>query len=216
MTRWRCRRYQSWLVDLADGVLAAAQRQQLAQHLATCPACQGDLEALQELPALLGTSAIPDPGDAFWLQQRQAISRTIGNLREPHRGWSLEWVRLTLQFSPWRHRIAATAALILALTVYRMAAPPSGPGPSAIATQLAQLDTDVLFTLADLAQAVAAPDDALNYTPRAGEMALATLAARDLIGAHSVARVPDETEMSDTELDGMDELIGGGTAADEA
>ncbi len=217
MTRWRCRRYQAWLVDYTDGVLEASRQPQLERHLGRCSACHADWEALRNLPAALSTSTVPDPGDAFWLQQRQAIGRTIRNLPQPRRGsWDLEWIRQAVQVSPWRYPIAATVAVLVALSVFRIAARPSASGDNSISTQLAQLDADMLAAVADLAQAVTPDDNPFNYSPHDDEVAIAALAADDLIGTHTLAHVPDETEMSDTELERMDDLLGGGTASDEA
>jgi len=215
MTRWRCRRYQPWLVDHADGVLHASRREQLERHLIRCPVCRADLVALRDLPAALSTSLVPDPGDAFWLEQRRAISRTIRNLGKPRHSWNVEWIRQALQLSLWRYPIAATAALLVALLVYRIAAHPLGSSTDSVSTQLAQLDADMLVTLADLAEAVTPGDDSLNYSPHDDEVARAALAAGDLIGTHPLAHVPDESDMSDAELERMDDLLGGATS-DEA
>lgn len=208
MMRWRCHRYRSWLVDHADGVLDASQRQRLEQHLHSCQACRADLDALQNLPEALSASAVPDPGDAFWLQQRQTISRAIRNLPPPRSTWSLEWLRQALQFSPWRYPIAATVALVLALSVYRIAERQPGPDNGSIAAQLGALDTEVLVTLGDLAEAVTPGEDALSYNPQEDEVAFAALAVGDLVGTHTLSHVPEDTDLSDTELEGVDDLIG--------
>lgn len=205
MMRWRCRRYQPWLVDHADGVLDAPYQQRLEQHLTRCPDCRADLEALRGLPEVLQTSTVPDPGDAFWQQQRQAIGRTIRNLPMPRTGWPLGWLREVLQLSPWRYPIAAAVALLLGLAVYRVAQPPSEPGGASLAAQLATLDTDALLAVGELAQALTATDDALNNPP---DDEAAALAVADLVGPHPLAHVPDETEMDDAELDKIDDLIG--------
>jgi anti-sigma factor RsiW len=208
MMRWRCRRYQPWLVDHADGVLAAPRQQRLEHHLTRCPDCRASLEALCTLPAVLKTATVPDPGSAFWRQQRQAIHRRIRNLPSPRSRWSLGWVPEVLQLSPWRYPIAATAALLLALAVYRIAEPPSESVGASMAVQLAALDTDVLFALGEIAQAVTATDDALAYNPPDDEVAVAALAVADLVGPYPLAHVPDDTELNDAELEGVDDLIG--------
>src|ERR1700687_5247832 len=92
MTRWGCRLYQSWLVDRADGVLDAPRQQRLDQHLSRCAACRADLDALRTLSKTLRTSTVPDPGNVFWLEQRQAIGRAIRNLPAPGSGWRLDWL----------------------------------------------------------------------------------------------------------------------------
>ena len=208
MTLWRCRRYQRWLVDHADGVLDATRRARLERHLAQCAACRADLEALHSLPPELQTSTVPDPGEAFWQQQRQAIGRTIRNLPVPRPGRHLEWLREALQLSPWRYAVAATAALLLALSVYRIAERPFDSDSTFIALQLANLDTEALVTLSDLAETVAPAEDSLIYNPPDDEVAIAALAVGDLVGTHSLALVPDEAELSDTDLEGVDDLLG--------
>jgi anti-sigma factor RsiW len=208
MMRWSCRRYQPRLVDHADGVLDAAHQQRLEQHLTRCPDCRADLEALRALPDVLQTSTVPDPGSAFWQQQRQAIGRTIGNLPSPPSGWPLGWLHELLQVSPWRYPLAATVVLVLGLTVYRFAQPPSAPEGASMAAQLATLDTDVLLAVGELAQALTAPDNALSDNPPDDEVAVAALAVADLVGPHPLAHVPDETDLNDAELDGVDDLIG--------
>jgi anti-sigma factor RsiW len=208
MTRWQCRRYQSWLVDHADGVLDASRQQRIERHLAGCLSCRADLEALRNLPQAMCASAIPDPGDTFWLQQRQAIGRSIRNLPAPRSGWSLDWLRDTLRLSLWRYPIAATAAVLLALSVYRFAEAPRESESAAVAAQLAALDTDLLLVVGELADAVTPADGSLHYLPQEEEIDFAALAAGDLVGPHTLSHVPDETELSDAELEGVDDLIG--------
>lgn len=208
MTRWQCRRYQSWLVDHADGVLDASQRQRIERHLAGCPPCSADLEALRNLPQAMSASTVPDPGDTFWLQQRETIGRSIRNLPAPRSSWSLDWLRDALQISPWRYPIAAAVALLLALSVYRLAEHPRESDSAAVSAQLAALDTDSLLAVGDLAEAVTPADGSLNYLPQEEEVAIAALAVGDLVGTHTLSYVPDETELSDADLDGVDDLIG--------
>lgn len=209
MTRWRCRRYRPWLVDHAEGVLDASRWQRLEQHLTRCSACCADLEALRDLPEVLQTSTVHDPGDAFWLQQRQAIGRTIRNLPDPRSGWQMDWLREALRLGPWRYPIVATVALLLALSVYQVAERHPETGSASVAAQLATLDSEVLLALDDLTAALAPADDSLHYTPREDELAFAALAVDDLVGTRTLPHVPDETELSDADLEGMDELLGG-------
>ena len=55
---------------------------------------------------------------------------------------------------------------------------------------------------------MAPADDSLNYHPREDEVAVATLAVGELVGTHTLSHVPDETELSDADLEGVDDLIG--------
>lgn len=209
MMSWRCRLYQPWLVDRVDGLLDAARSQRLENHLNHCTACRADLEALTDVPATLRTSTVPDPGDAFWLQQRQDIGRAIRNLPAPRSGWQLNWLRDALRLRTWRYPLAATVALLLAVSVYRVVERYPETGGASVAAQLTALDNEVLLALDDLTAAVAPTDDSLNYTPREDEFAFAALAVGDLVGTHTLSHVPDETEMDDADLEGMDELLGG-------
>ena len=208
MRRWSCRRYQPWLVDHADGVLDAGRRQPLERHLARCADCRADLEVLRTLPTALQTSSVPDPGVAFWLQQREEIRRTIRNLPPPRPGWTIDWLRELLQLSPWRYPIAASLALLLALAVYRIAQQPPESVGASLAAQLAALDTDALLALGELAQAVTAADDVLDYKPAHREVEVAALAVAEIVGPHPLVHVPDESELDDADLEGVDDLIG--------
>ena len=66
----------------------------------------------------------------------------------------------------------------------------------------------MLLALDDLTAAVAPADDSLYYAPREDELAFAALAVGDLVGTHMLSHVPDETELEDADLEGMDELLG--------
>jgi hypothetical protein len=158
---------------------------------------------------------VPDPGNAFWLQQQQTIARVIRNLPEPRDGWSLEWIRYTLQGSPWRYPIASAVALVVALSVYRRATHLSGAGGPSISRQLAQLDANVLVALADVAAAVTPWADDLNYGPHDEEVGTAALATGDLVGPQPLAPLQDETDLSGAELERLNDLLGGGLTSNE-
>ncbi len=209
MTRWLCRRYQPLLVDHAEGTVAPAQRHRLERHLARCPQCRADLAALRAIPAALHTATVPDPGEAFWLQQRQAIGRAIRHAPEPRSLWNLDWLRDRVRPPQWRYAIAAAASLLAALAVYRFAERTPEPQRDASAVQIAALDTDSLAALRDLMQAVAPADATLFASPRDDEVASMASDVKDLIGEPSVSDVPRAADLSDAELEDVDDLIGG-------
>jgi anti-sigma factor RsiW len=208
MMRWQCRFYRAVLVDHADGVLAAAQRQRLTRHLAHCAGCRTDLEVLRDLPSVVRTSTVPDPGEAFWRQQRQAIGRSIRSLPQPRAASQVERLLDTLRWNPWRYPLAATLALLLALLVYQTVERPPAPRGAVTAAQLAALDTDALLSLNDLVEAVTPPDDALSYTPGEDEVAVVAVAIDDLVGPHTLANGADDAELNVTDLEHVDDLIG--------
>jgi len=202
MTRWRCRAYAALLVDAAAGTLGAAQQQWLERHLDACAHCRDDLAALREVPAQLGSSAVRDPGEAFWLQQRQAISRAIRNAPAPRSRWQLEWLREALRLSPWRYPAAVVASVLVAVFVYQVALPPVAIPPRAA------LDTEAMAALHDVMQAVVPADEYLPPVSPDDETLLAALPLEGFIG-DTAPDVSPADELSDSELDGIEGLIGG-------
>jgi hypothetical protein len=201
------------LVDHAEGTLAPAHRQRhrerLERHLARCPQCRADLTALRDIPAVLHTSAVADPGETFWRQQREAIGRAIRHPPVPGSTWNLDWLRDRMRLPRWRYALAVAASLLVALPVYRFAERTLEPQRDSSAAQIAALDADSLAALHDLMQAVAPADANLSASPRDDEVAFAAAEVGDLIGGPSVSDGPRATDLSDAELEGVDDLIGG-------
>lgn len=56
-----CQRIQESFVDYQDGTLAAAESAQVRSHLATCPTCQREWSALQEISRKLATFPSEEP-----------------------------------------------------------------------------------------------------------------------------------------------------------
>ncbi len=70
----------AWIQAYYDGELPASRRQQVEQHLQSCPSCQHELEALQKLSAMLG--AVPLPAsvlspERFNQQVKLRLPRTV-------------------------------------------------------------------------------------------------------------------------------------------
>jgi hypothetical protein len=58
----KCTRCQERLQDFLDETLEPAEQAELAEHLAACEACRGELEALRKLAALVGSlDEVPEP-----------------------------------------------------------------------------------------------------------------------------------------------------------
>jgi anti-sigma factor RsiW len=101
-------RAQAHFSELIDGTLAQADKTALEQHLAGCPACQGELEAFrQTMAALRGAARSADtPSPEFMTSLREQIrTRSRGRFfggRRPTR----------------RLEIASLVTLIIATTVY--------------------------------------------------------------------------------------------------
>ncbi len=68
-----------WLGAYLDGELASGLREQIETHLGACPACQAELESLDQLSTLLQTSPAPkgtSEDDAF-------VRRVVEQVRRP-------------------------------------------------------------------------------------------------------------------------------------
>ena len=75
--RWRCRRVRPLLIDSAAGALDPDAEAAVRQHVAVCHDCGADLQAVYEMESALRGLPSPERDEAFWLRQRQAISRRI-------------------------------------------------------------------------------------------------------------------------------------------
>jgi hypothetical protein len=210
MMRWRCRSYRTLIVDCTDGTLSDRQQTRLQRHLARCPACAGALEGLRQVPAVLKTSAVPDPGEAFWRQQRQAIGRAIRNLPESSAHREPDWWFAGVRQRAWRYPLAATAALLLALVAYRLAERPPIPAPpDGGESAFAALDPQSLVALHELMESLLPSDDALAPTSSDDDARLAALPVEDLIGSSTLPEAPQVTDLTENELDGLGNLVGG-------
>jgi anti-sigma factor RsiW len=208
MSPWRCRWYRRRLVDYSDGALSRAQQQRVEAHLSLCPACGEEIAALREVPLTLQPAAVPDPGAQFWRQQQEAIGQAIRNAPAPRisrwrarraDGWRLEW---------WRYPLAAAASALIAVAVYHFAAlPPVGP-PGAPEEALAALDTDSLLSLHELMQTLVPADGQIAEAGVDDDVLLAALPLSDLPGSADVAETPQANDLSDSELEKLDTLVG--------
>ncbi|MFN8624695.1 MAG: zf-HC2 domain-containing protein [Candidatus Binatia bacterium] len=210
MIRWRCRVYRVLAVDCVEGTLSRRQQERLDDHLARCPACSEELEGLRQLPTVLKTVTVPDPGEAFWQQQRQAIGRAIKHLAEPGglpepAGW-----HASLQTSVWRYPLATTAALLLAVVAYHVADRPSAvPLADDTMAAVAALDPHALAAVHESMESLVPQDDALVPAVPDDEAVLAALPAEDVIAPDFLPEVPQARDLSDKELASLGALVGG-------
>lgn len=207
MSRWRCRWYRTRLVDYADGLLPHGQQPRLEGHLKWCRACAEDLAALGEVPAALHAAVVPDPGDEFWRQQREAIGRAIRNAPAPHASWWQAWRADGWRLEVWRYPVAAAASALIAVAVYHLAASSPVPPPGAAEEKLAALDTDSLLSLHELMQTLAPADEQIAAGAD-DDLLLAALSLSDFAGSADVAVVPQANDLSDSELEKLDTLVG--------
>lgn len=210
---WRCRAYRTVLVDYVEGVLPIQERRRVEQHVAACAACADALRALQELPALLRTSDLADPGEEFWREQRHAIARAIRHApapqasgprvtREPAAS-SPAGRRESWQPRLWRYPVGLAAAALLGLLVYHSVRREQPPlFDAAEEEEFAGLDPDSLVTVHDIMQALV-PADAVGT-----ESAVAAVPVGDYANGDPDAEVLQASDLSENELEGLDTLVG--------
>jgi anti-sigma factor RsiW len=207
MMRWRCRPYPALLVDAVDGTLSARARERLDAHLQGCAACRADLAALQDVAAQLRLPAVPDPGEAFWTQQRHTIGQAIGQAgpREApgFDGWRAVWPP-----PPWRALAAVATSIAVALIMYRAMEQAQHPTPPPISVHVAALDTDALLALRDIAPVVGAAEDDLLLSPLGEEPVVLALPLAELTGVRVPVQIPRAADLTDAELEGADSLLG--------
>jgi len=209
MSRWRCRWYRRRLVDYADEVLPRGQQQRVEAHLSLCSACGEEVAALREVSAVLHAAAVPDRGDEFWRQQREAIGSAIRNARVPSASWwSTWWSHESWRLEWWRYPLAAAASVLIALAVYYFAASSPMRAPSALEEEFAALDTESLLSLRELVQTLVPADEQIAEAGADDDALLAALPFSDFAGSADVDETPQANDLSDRELDGLDTLVG--------
>jgi hypothetical protein len=205
MNRWQCRRQRVALVDYVDGSLDSEAAAKLESHLATCAACHDAVTALRRLPAELHETTLPDPGEEFWLRQRQAISRAVRNAPEPRSG-PTAWLgkRVGQPRLVWRLPLAATASLLLALSFYRFGLTDKPAFRQGGSPSLSSLDDESLNELHDLISVVVPRNEPIGSGSHDEEL-LTSLPLSDLIGLSQgggggVASVDMDNPSSDQDL----------------
>jgi anti-sigma factor RsiW len=207
MSRWRCRRYRAWLVDAADGTLDASRQPRLNTHLTACAACAADLASLRAVPALLQATAVPDPGEEFFRQQRQDIHRAIRGAQPAAATWQ-PWPRRPIDLTTWRLPLAVAASALLALCVLHLTVPRRHPRAYPPAAAVATLDTGVLTELQDVMHVIIPRDDVLTLAAQADDPALATAPRGAPLGLRAEPSLWDAHDLDDEALDHVGDLLG--------
>ncbi|MFQ5666572.1 MAG: sigma-70 family RNA polymerase sigma factor [Candidatus Binatia bacterium] len=190
-----------------DDVLPPARGHGLERHLAHCAGCQRCLEALREVPAWLHGLPVPDPGEEFWVQQRRAIARATGNLPPPRRRWQRGWRHDGLRSVPWRYPALAAASVLVVLLAYRFGQHARTPAPAHV--QIATLDADSLAALDEVIRVMAPRDGSVLQTTPPGAATPLVLRLSGLVGMRSELAVPSMTDLTESELERVGDLIGG-------
>jgi anti-sigma factor RsiW len=110
----KCERVSQELIAYLDGRMGSAERRETEEHLRGCPACRGRAEELRRIWSAMDEVPVIEPSFGFDARVRQRVAA------EPRRGW-FAW------FAP-QARLAFSAVLLIALTVWVAKRPASNPG----------------------------------------------------------------------------------------
>lgn len=117
----KCEKVSQELIAYLDGRMDSAERRETEEHLAGCAACRGRAEEFRRVWSVMDEVPVIEPSFGFDARVRQRVAA------EPRRGW-VAW------FAP-QARLAFSAVLLIALTVWVAKRPPSNPGtPSTTAS----------------------------------------------------------------------------------
>jgi hypothetical protein len=116
----RCKKIKRWISDDLDGALKPGRKKRLAEHLASCPACQTYKRGLEALQAAVQNAAGPAPSLEYW---PNALGRLAERIREAP---GPERVRPAPALFPHvRWALAGAASLLVAAAVLYFALTPA-------------------------------------------------------------------------------------------
>jgi len=119
-----CEKVSQELVAYLDGRMDSAQRREAEEHLRSCAACRERAEQFRRVWTLMEEVPVIEPSFGFEARVRQRVAA------EPQRGW-FAW------FAP-QARLAFSAVLLIALTIWVAKRPPSSPAIMGTATSTEQ------------------------------------------------------------------------------
>jgi hypothetical protein len=143
LMRWRCRRLEGCLVELAEGTVTGKRRRRVERHVVRCSRCADALADLREISAELRGLKMSDPGDAFWLGHRNQIMASLPPAPAARGPAAVPWPR-----RGWQVALGPVAAVLVAVVGYwflRTSSAPHtrtmwDPGEGGGATVIALLD----------------------------------------------------------------------------
>jgi anti-sigma factor RsiW len=110
----KCEKISQELIAYLDGRMSAAERHETEEHLSGCAACRGRAEQFRRIWSVMDEVPVIEPSLGFDARIRQRLAA------EPRPGW-FGWL------AP-QARLAFSAVLLIALTVWVAKRPLSNPG----------------------------------------------------------------------------------------
>jgi len=110
-----CDKIREHLSEYLDEALSGFEMQQVAWHLAKCPACRREFDDLRVTQAVLQREAVPPPAPDFWPRVYAQLRQQSGSIAAP-RSRAGAWLRAWIRSRPLLRRLAvggAVGALLL-------------------------------------------------------------------------------------------------------
>lgn len=130
---------------LANGTLAAGERDAVRAHARNCVHCRRELDDMEALAALMaaGTEPMPAP------DMRRINARIDAHVARARRGPALLAALKSFAASPWRLAFVVQTSLVVALAVILLRAPAPEPAYSTLSTPAALPAGDYLRVVFD-------------------------------------------------------------------
>ena len=112
----RCQRIQPYLLALIEGELKQSKHEQVARHVAACPACASAMRSLRQTLRVVQTIDVPEPSPAFWQEFGTALHQRMRREEAAHQGrrhWQV-WERFRLP-KPALAAVAVSLMLVCSL-----------------------------------------------------------------------------------------------------
>ena len=81
-----CQRIQPYLLALIEGELKQRKHEQVARHVAACPACASAMRRLRQTLRVVQTIDVPEPSPAFWEAFGATLHQRIHQAEAMHLG----------------------------------------------------------------------------------------------------------------------------------
>jgi anti-sigma factor RsiW len=200
LTRWRCRRLEGHLVELAEGTLERSRRGRVERHVARCSHCAEALASLREISTELRALEAHDPGEAFWLGQRNQIMASLPPVPAAERRTSIP-----LERSRWHVALAPVAAVLVAVVGYWLFHTTPGSWTGA-GRDLEEGGDETVVALLEVSGSMFSEDSLLPNLDQDDEELWSSLAAQGW--DERLVQVPDLATLTDDDIDAVAALIG--------
>ena len=111
--KWRCALLQRRLPEYLDGELPGFWQRLIKAHLAVCPGCRQELEALDQVVQALKAAPVADPGPEFWAEFNRELHLKLA--QTAHAGQTAPAPSPFRQFKMPYYLLGAPALVVLLL-----------------------------------------------------------------------------------------------------